>query len=47
MKRPCTRNNKGVVDVYRQPKLAYRTVKEAFTKPATLGSLIEGVLRKL
>lgn len=28
--RPGTRNNKGVVDAYRRPKLAYETVKELF-----------------
>ena len=28
--RPRTRNNKGVVDEYRRPKLAFQTVKEAF-----------------
>lgn len=30
--RPNTRNNKGIVDVYRQPKLAYYTVCEQFKK---------------
>ena len=30
MKRPRTYNNKGVVDEYRRPKLAYRTVKRLF-----------------
>ncbi len=29
--RPRTRNNKGIVDEYRKPKLAYDTVKKAFT----------------
>lgn len=29
--RPKRRNNKGVVDEYRRPKLAYQTVKEVFT----------------
>jgi beta-glucuronidase len=28
--RPRTRNNKGVVDEYRRPKLAYETVREVF-----------------
>ncbi|MBQ8137001.1 MAG: hypothetical protein IJ174_06170, partial [Clostridia bacterium] len=31
MKRPRTYNNKGVVDEYRRPKLAYGTVKRLFT----------------
>lgn len=30
MKRPRTMNNKGIVDEYRRPKLAYNTVKEIF-----------------
>lgn len=30
MNRPKTQNNKGVVDIYRQPKLAYYTIKECF-----------------
>lgn len=30
MARPRTYNNKGVVDEYRRPKLAYRTVKKCF-----------------
>ena len=30
--RPRTRNNKGVVDEYRRPKLAYDTVKALFTR---------------
>lgn len=30
MSRPRTHNNKGVVNEYRQPKLAFRTVKELF-----------------
>ena len=30
MKRPKSRNNKGLVDEYRRPKLAYQTVKEIF-----------------
>ncbi len=30
MARPRTHNNKGVVDEYRRPKLAYRTVKKCF-----------------
>ncbi len=30
MKRPRTCNNKGVVDEYRRPKMAYRTVQELF-----------------
>ena len=34
MNRPRTYNNKGVVDEYRRPKLAYRTVKELFTAAA-------------
>lgn len=32
MKRPRTVNNKGVVDEYRRPKMAYRTVKECFSR---------------
>ncbi len=28
--RPGTRNNKGVVDRYRRPKLAFETVKNSF-----------------
>ena len=31
MKRPKCRNNKGIVDEYRRPKLAYQLVKEIFT----------------
>ena len=30
MARPRTYNNKGVVDEYRRPKLAYQTVKKCF-----------------
>lgn len=30
--RPKTVNNKGIVDLYRQPKLSYQTVKDHFTK---------------
>ena len=30
MRRPRTYNNKGVVDEYRRPKMAYQTVKELF-----------------
>lgn len=30
--RSCMRNNKGIVDIYRRPKLAYETVKRFFTK---------------
>lgn len=33
--RPNTRNNKGIVDVYRQPKLSYYTVCEQFKKIET------------
>ena len=29
-KRPNTRNNKGVVDAFRRPKMAYQTVKELY-----------------
>ena len=32
MKRPRTHNNKGVVNEYRQPKMAYAVVKELFHK---------------
>ncbi len=32
MRRPKSRNNKGVVDEYRRPKMAYRVVKEIFQK---------------
>ncbi len=32
MRRPKSRNNKGVVDEYRRPKMAYRVVKEIFRK---------------
>lgn len=32
MHRPKGVNNKGVVDMYRRPKLAYKTVKENYTK---------------
>ena len=28
--RPRTYNNKGIVDEYRRPKMAYRTVQELF-----------------
>ena len=31
MRRPKAQNNKGVVDLYRRPKLAYKTVKENYT----------------
>lgn len=31
MRRPKSRNNKGIVDEYRRPKLAYETVKKIFT----------------
>ena len=31
MRRPKAQNNKGVVDLYRHPKLAYKTVKENYT----------------
>ncbi len=34
MRRPRTFNNKGVVDEYRRPKLAYRTVKALFERMA-------------
>lgn len=30
--RPRTYNNKGIVDEYRRPKLAYQTVKELFSR---------------
>lgn len=30
--RPGTKNNKGVVDAYRRPKLSYETVKQIFTE---------------
>ncbi|MGN0794285.1 MAG: hypothetical protein ACI4MG_07445 [Aristaeellaceae bacterium] len=30
--RPRTMNNKGIVDEYRRPKLAYQTVKEIFRR---------------
>ena len=30
LNRTCMRNNKGVVDMYRRPKLAYETVKRMF-----------------
>ena len=30
--RPKTENNKGVVDEFRRPKLAYETVKKLFRK---------------
>lgn len=33
--RPNTRNNKGIVDVYRQPKISYYTVCEQFKKIET------------
>ena len=32
MKRPNSRNNKGLVDEYRRPKMAYYAVKEIFSK---------------
>ncbi len=32
MSRPRTHNNKGVVNEYRQPKMAFRVVRELFTK---------------
>ena len=32
--RVCLRNNKGVVDMYRRPKLSYDLVKQKFTKKA-------------
>ena len=32
MRRPRTRNNKGVVDEYRRPKLAFETVRELFSR---------------
>lgn len=32
--RVCLRNNKGVVDMYRRPKLAYDIVKQKFTEKA-------------
>ena len=32
IRRPKSRNNKGVVDEYRRPKMAYQVVKEIFTK---------------
>jgi beta-glucuronidase len=31
MRRPKVENNKGVVDLYRKPKLSYNTVKAAYT----------------
>lgn len=31
MRRPKSQNNKGIVDEYRRPKLAYETVKEIFS----------------
>lgn len=33
--RPKAQNNKGVVDTYRQPKMAYYAVRDAFTKLPT------------
>ena len=30
--RPKTQNNKGIVDMYRRPKMGYYTVRDAFTK---------------
>ncbi len=30
--RPKTENNKGVVDIYRRPKLAYEVVRRHFTE---------------
>ena len=39
MRRPKVENNKGVVDLYRKPKLSYNTVKAAYTaKPDTCES---------
>ena len=32
MGRPRTHNNKGVVNEYRQPKMAYKVVKDLFTE---------------
>lgn len=32
--RPMTQNNKGVVDIYRRPKMSYYTVSELFNKMA-------------
>lgn len=32
--RPMTQNNKGVVDIYRRPKISYYTVSELFNKMA-------------
>ena len=32
MTRPKTQNNKGLVDIYRRPKLAFDTVKEIFKR---------------
>lgn len=34
IRRPKSRNNKGIVDEYRRPKLAYHEVKEAFGRVA-------------
>ena len=34
MRRPKGQNNKGVVDLYRRPKLSYNTVKAAYTAKA-------------
>ncbi|MFZ4197940.1 hypothetical protein ACOZB4_28405 [Paenibacillus sp. NPDC058898] len=31
LNRSCTRNNKGIVDEYRRPKLAYETVRRIFS----------------
>ena len=33
LSRACMRNNKGAVDIYRRPKIAYETVKRIFKKP--------------
>ena len=33
--RPRTMNNKGIVDEYRRPKLAYETVKKIFSSVDT------------
>ena len=35
MSRPRTYNNKGVVDEYRRPKMAYQIVKEMFKQAET------------
>ena len=36
--RPKTQNNKGVVDIYRRPKMSYYTVREKYRK---IGNYIE------